>query len=436
MKKVAHPNCVLLHEVYDESNKTYLVLDLITGGTVMDRIIAIDHFSEKDAAAVTADVLTAVQYLHSIGITHRDLKPENLLYASSDPKSPDYNTIKVADFGLSKFVSENAQMKTTCGTPGYVAPEVLDPYLPFTNGYGPEVDLWSLGVVLYIMLCGFPPFYDDSTAVLFKQIRKGEYAFPSPYWDGVSDEAKDLVAKVLVVDAGKRYTAQQCLDHPWITNAGEASAKKLHSGHRAFLLIRKLPIFDNIDPACLQQVTAMLKVVKVETGKPVIQAGEVGDCMYFINSGTVQVFVNGNEVDRLTTGDFFGEVALTVSKQRTADVKSLGNSKGQPVELFQLMRSDFEAVMERFPILKTRLAQIGQARVRRAAAGDEERSSSPDSRSPHASTSPARTSESPSRSSKSPDRSSGARSSAAGGAAGGKETGEKKKGKSKACNQQ
>ena len=244
--------------------------------------------------------------------------------------------------------------------PGYVAPEVLDPYLPFTNGYGPEVDLWSLGVVLYIMLCGFPPFYDDSTAVLFKQIRKGEYAFPSPYWDGVSDEAKDLVTKVLVVDPGKRYTAGQCLDHPWITNAGEASSKKLHSGHRAFLLIRKLPIFDNIDPACLQQVTAMLKVVKVGTGKPVIQAGEVGDCMYFINSGTVQVFVNGNEVDRLTTGDFFGEVALTVSKQRTADVKSLGNSRGADVELFQLMRSDFEAVMERFPILKTRLAQIGQ----------------------------------------------------------------------------
>jgi len=436
MKKVAHPNCVLLHEVYDESNKTYLVLDLITGGTVMDRIIAIDHFSEKDAAAVTADVLNAVQYLHSIGITHRDLKPENLLYASNDPKSPDYNTIKVADFGLSKFVSENSQMKTTCGTPGYVAPEVLDPYLPFTNGYGPEVDLWSLGVVLYIMLCVFPPFYDDSTAVLFKQIRKGEYAFPSPYWDGVSDEAKDLVAKVLVVDPGKRFTAQQCLDHPWITNAGEASAKKLHSGHRAFLLIRKLPIFDNIDPACLQQVTAMLKVVKVEQGKHVIQAGEVGDCMYFINSGTVQVFVNGNEVDRLTTGDFFGEVALTVSKQRTADVKSLGNTSAhsksktsENVELFQLMRSDFEAVMERFPILKTRLAQICQARVKRAAAGDEGAagggrvSPSPEPRSSQSPTA--------SRSSKSPER-TGARTSTVS-AEGGDG---KKKGKSKACHQQ
>jgi len=376
MKKVSHPNCVLLHEVYDESNKTYLIIDLITGGTVMDRIIAIDHFSEKDAAAVTADVLNAIHYLHNIGITHRDLKPENLLYASNDPNSPDYNTIKVADFGLAKFVSESSMMKTTCGTPGYVAPEVLDPYLPFTNGYGPEVDLWSLGVVLYIMLCGFPPFYDDSTAVLFKQIRKGEYTFPSPYWDEVSDGAKDIVSKVLVVDPSKRYTAQQCLDHAWISHAGEASAKKLHSSHRAFLLIRKLSIFDNIDPACLQEVTQKLKVVRIEQGKPVIQAGEVGDCMYFINSGTVQVLVNGSEIDRLTTGDFFGEIALTVSKQRTADVKSLGagachgprgSRQAEAVELFQLMRSDFEATMERYPILKTRLAQIGQARVKRAA---------------------------------------------------------------------
>eukprot|EP00287_Rhodomonas_sp_CCMP768_P007765 CAMPEP_0196728014 /NCGR_PEP_ID=MMETSP1091-20130531/8843_1 /TAXON_ID=302021 /ORGANISM="Rhodomonas sp., Strain CCMP768" /LENGTH=503 /DNA_ID=CAMNT_0042070713 /DNA_START=119 /DNA_END=1630 /DNA_ORIENTATION=- len=376
MKKVSHPNCVLLHEVYDESNKTYLILDLITGGTVMDRIIAIDHFSEKDAAAVTADVLNAVHYLHNIGITHRDLKPENLLYASNDPNSPDYNTIKVADFGLAKFVSESSMMKTTCGTPGYVAPEVLDPYLPFTNGYGPEVDLWSLGVVLYIMLCGFPPFYDDSTAVLFKQIRKGEYTFPSPYWDEVSEGAKDIVSKVLVVDPSKRYTAQQCLDHAWISHAGEASAKKLHSSHRAFLLIRKLSIFDNIDPSCLQEITQKLKVVRIEQGKPVIQAGEVGDCMYFINSGTVQVLVNGSEIDRLTTGDFFGEIALTVSKQRTANVKSLGaasahgprgSRQAEAVELFQLMRSDFEATMERYPILKTRLAQIGQARVKRAA---------------------------------------------------------------------
>ena len=412
MKKVSHPNCVLLHEVYDEPNKTYLVLDLcdpslfaqpalhvpaderaaceavlctcvliyllcrITGGTVMDRIIAIDHFSEKDAAAVTADVLNAIYYLHNIGITHRDLKPENLLYASNDPNSPDYNTIKVADFGLAKFVSEASMMKTTCGTPGYVAPEVLDPYLPFTNGYGPEVDLWSFGVVLYIMLCGFPPFYDDSTAVLFKQIRKGEYTFPSPYWDDVSEGAKDIVSKVLVVDASKRLTAQQCLEHPWIANAGDASAKKLHPAHRAFLLIRKLPIFDNIDPACLQEVTQKLKVKKFGQGQSVIRAGEVGESMYFINAGLVEVLVNDQRVDQLTTGDFFGEIALTVSKQRTADVVSLGShshhgprsAMAADTELFEFLRSDFEAIMEKYPILKTRLAQIGQSRVKRAAA--------------------------------------------------------------------
>eukprot|EP00291_Cryptomonas_curvata_P029839 CAMPEP_0172208050 /NCGR_PEP_ID=MMETSP1050-20130122/34224_1 /TAXON_ID=233186 /ORGANISM="Cryptomonas curvata, Strain CCAP979/52" /LENGTH=532 /DNA_ID=CAMNT_0012887533 /DNA_START=362 /DNA_END=1959 /DNA_ORIENTATION=- len=377
MKKVNHPNCVALHGVFDESSKTYLVLDLITGGTVMDRIIANDHFSEKDAASVTADVLNAIHYLHSIGITHRDLKPENLLYASNDPDSPDYNTIKVADFGLAKFVTENSMMKTTCGTPGYVAPEVLDPYLPFTNGYGPEVDLWSMGVVLYIMLCGFPPFYDDSTAVLFKQIRKGEYTFPSPYWDEVSQGAKDIVSKMLVVDPTKRYTARQCLDHPWIRNAGEASAKKMHSSHRAFLLIRKLPIFDNIDPTCLQEVTVRLKVVRVEQGKFICRAGEPGDCMFFINSGTVQILVNGNEVDRLTTGDFFGEISLTVSSQRTADVKSLGatgchgprgNRPAEAVELFQLDRRDFDAVQDKYPVLKSRLAQIGESRVKRASA--------------------------------------------------------------------
>lgn len=379
MKRVNHPNCVMLYEVFDEPNKTYLVLDLVTGGTVMDRIIALDHFSEKDTAAVTADVLNAIQYLHDVGITHRDLKPENLLYASNDPSSPDYNTIKVADFGLAKFVTESSMMKTTCGTPGYVAPEVLDPYLPFTKGYGPEVDLWSLGVVLYIMLCGFPPFYDDSTAVLFKQIRKGEFTFPSPYWDEVSEGAKDLVSRMLVVDPTKRFTAHQCLDHHWIRNAGEASATKLHSSHRSFLLIRKLPIFDNIDPACLQMVTAKLKAVRVPQGQYVCRSGDVGDSMYFINSGTVSVVVHGNEVSRQGTGEFFGEIALTVSKQRTADVMSLGSTAalgpaaaaGRPaedLELFQLMRSDFEDVMARYPILQTRLAEVGQDRVRRAAA--------------------------------------------------------------------
>ena len=151
----------------------------------------------------------------------------------------------------------------------------------------------------------------------------------------------------------------------------------MHSSHRAFLLIRKLPIFDNIDPTCLQEVTARLKVVRVEQGKYICRAGEPGDCMFFINSGTVQILVNGNEVDRLTTGDFFGEISLTVSSQRTADVKSLGasgchgprgNRPAEAVELFQLDRRDFDAVQDKYPVLKSRLAQIGESRVKRASA--------------------------------------------------------------------
>mmetsp|Transcript_65940 Transcript_65940/g.162287 ORF Transcript_65940/g.162287 Transcript_65940/m.162287 type:complete len:475 (+) Transcript_65940:104-1528(+) len=374
MKKVNHPNCIKLHEVFDEKAKMYMVLDLVTGGELFDRIIARGHYSEKDAANLMYDVVVAIGYLHSVGIVHRDLKPENLLYGSNDEKDPFYNVIKVADFGLAKMVNgkNDHTMTTTCGTPGYVAPEVLEQ----AGGYGPEVDVWSCGVILYILLCGFPPFYDENNAVLFQQIKKGDYSFPSPYWDEVSDSAKDIVSKVLVVDPSKRYTAAECLQHNWILHAGDASAKKLHSSHRAFLLIRKLSIFDNIDPACLQEITQALKAVKIEAGAAVIQAGEVGECMYFINSGTVQVLVNGSEVDRLNTGDFFGEIALTVSKQRTADVKSLGaagshgprnSGPAEPVELFQLARTDFEACMDKYPILKTRLAQIGQARVKRAA---------------------------------------------------------------------
>eukprot|EP00960_Hanusia_phi_P063610 765521-Hanusia_phi.AAC.4 len=377
MMKVSHPNCIRLHEVYDQCEKTYLILDLATGGTVMDRIIALDFFSEKQAAKVTGDVLNAVEYLHNIGITHRDLKPENLLYASNDPNSKYYDTVKVADFGLSKYMGhEDVSMKTTCGTPNYMAPEVLDS--DGFDGYGPEVDIWSVGVILYTMLCGFQPFFEFSTAALFQQIMKAEYSFPSPYWDQVSQEAKHLISKMLVVDRSKRLTAKQCLNHIWfdLASSHDAVVSTLHGSLHAFLLIRKLPVFDNIDPKLQQEVINLLKPKQVPCGEHVIQSGEVADCMYFIQSGSVSVMVDGSEIDRLHAGDFFGEVALTVSELRTADVISLGaksgtrckipsDSKG-PTELLQLMRSDFEQILAKFPVLQSRMVEISQSRVRRA----------------------------------------------------------------------
>ena len=302
MMRVSHPNCVHLHGVFEEKGKIFLVLDLVTGGTLMDRIIEMNHFSEQDAIHVTRDILVAVEYLHSIGITHRDLKPENLLYASGDPASPDYNTIKIADFGLAKVVSGRSTMSTPCGTPNYVAPEVIDPARG-SKVYGPEVDIWSLGVIVYVMLCGFPPFYQTSTPALFKEICKGEFGFPSPYWDGISSQARAFILKTIVKQPKKRMTASECLEHQWIKSGSpDVRSGSLHSFHKAFLLLRKLEIFESIDPMLLHEIAKVLKTVRVREGDYISRAGDKANSMYFVHSGYVQVSVNGNKVDMLTSG--------------------------------------------------------------------------------------------------------------------------------------
>jgi len=382
MKKgCEHPNCVRLYSVWDEPKETYLVLELLTGGTVMDRIVETDHFSERQAAKVTSGVLMALEHIHSLGIAHRDLKPENLMYKSHDINSPDYDTVKVTDFGLANWnFSRRGTMRTACGTPNYIAPEVIlvDEGIERTT-YGTAVDMWSLGVVLYVMLCGFAPFTHENTAALFSMITRGDYTFPSPYWDGISESAKDLVAQMLTVDPEARPSASQCLTHPWICGGALNTTERLHSSHRAFMLIRKLPIFDRVDPQCLQEVTSRLKVVRPEKGECVIRAGDYGECMYFLSEGAVQVLLGGREIDRLFPGDFFGEIALTVSEKRVADVFALGAPKDGsraeiantplerlegPTELFQLSRADFEEIMAQFPIVRTRLAQSGQIKQR------------------------------------------------------------------------
>lgn len=214
MKKLKHPHIIQLIEVLDTSETLYLVLEYVSGGELFDAIINKGSYSESDAAKISKQILEAIQYVHEKGIAHRDLKPENLLLAGpvdeSYPKDEEGDFIKIADFGLSKdFGQEN--LKTSCGTPDYVAPEVLQ-----GEEYDMSVDIWSIGVIIYILLCGFPPFYGNTQKELFDKILNASFNFPSPEWDGVSDSAKNFIKKLLVVDPEKRYTAEQALNDPWI----------------------------------------------------------------------------------------------------------------------------------------------------------------------------------------------------------------------------
>lgn len=222
MHKINHTNVVTLYEIYDTPKHLYMVLELLTGGELFERIVAKGSYSEKEASRLTAQICSAIKYLHDIGIVHRDLKPENLIYKSSDDDAP----IKITDFGLAKFLGKDTPMTTACGTPGYVAPEILK-----NEPYDSAVDMWSLGVILYILLCGFPPFYDENAAGLYSQIKRGEYDFPDPYWTDISASAKDLVSKLLEVNPEKRLSCDQLMQHPWI-GGDEATDNDLGKGFR------------------------------------------------------------------------------------------------------------------------------------------------------------------------------------------------------------
>uniref|UniRef100_A0A0N4ZBC3 Protein kinase domain-containing protein n=1 Tax=Parastrongyloides trichosuri TaxID=131310 RepID=A0A0N4ZBC3_PARTI len=217
LRKLKHPNIVQLLDTFDEKQYVYLVMELVTGGELFDRIVAKGSYTEKDASDLIRQVLEAVAFMHDNGVVHRDLKPENLLYYNQDEESK----IMISDFGLSK-TEESGVMATACGTPGYVAPEVLQ-----QKPYGKAVDVWSIGVIAYILLCGYPPFYDENDANLFAQIIRGEYEFDSPFWDDISDSAKDFISHLMCCDPSQRFSCDQALRHPWISG-NTARTKDIH----------------------------------------------------------------------------------------------------------------------------------------------------------------------------------------------------------------
>ncbi|KAM9382396.1 ribosomal protein S6 kinase alpha-2 isoform 1-T1 [Phaethornis superciliosus] len=218
-----HPNIITLKDVYDDGKYVYLVMELMRGGELLDRILRQKCFSEREASAVLCTITRTVDYLHSQGVVHRDLKPSNILYMD-ESGNPD--SIRICDFGFAKQLrAENGLLMTPCYTANFVAPEVLK-----RQGYDAACDIWSLGILLYTMLAGFTPFAngpDDTPEEILARIGSGKYALTGGNWDSVSDTAKDIVSKMLHVDPHQRLTAVQVLRHPWVVNREYLSQSQL-----------------------------------------------------------------------------------------------------------------------------------------------------------------------------------------------------------------
>lgn len=241
LQEVDHPNIIRLIEVHEDVKYLHLITELYTGGELYDRIMAKTespegHFSEKDAAKLVRSILGAIAYCHDVKqIVHRDLKPENFLFASEDEDAE----IKIIDFGLSRHDTQIGVMNTRVGTPYYVAPEVLK------KVYTKSCDIWSIGVITYILLCGYPPFYGDSDRQIFDSVRNGTFDFPSPEWDTISDHAKAFVTYLLQTNPSKRPMASEALEHEWIMTQFSSLEEVNHTSgqtqtFKTFLGLQKL----------------------------------------------------------------------------------------------------------------------------------------------------------------------------------------------------
>jgi serine/threonine protein kinase len=224
LTRVKHENVIYIKEVFETKRIIYMVLELVEGGELFNHIVNNQRLSEPEARYLFRQIVEGVHHLHSRGIVHRDLKPENLLLAhrkgpappGAAPTSP--FIVKISDFGLSKvlgFDKMSQKMGTVCGTPQYLAPEVIM-HASTKEGYQAHIDMWALGVILFVMLCGYAPFDDSNQASLFDQIRKGQYTFDERYWSNISAEAKDLVTRLMCVDPTKRISSADALQHPWL----------------------------------------------------------------------------------------------------------------------------------------------------------------------------------------------------------------------------
>ncbi|KAJ6246203.1 serine/threonine-protein kinase 17 [Anaeramoeba flamelloides] len=220
LREVKHTNVIQLKEIIESKEKIYIVQEYAKGGELFEHLHTKECLTEKETARIITHILLGTKHLHSLGIVHRDLKPENVLLSNDSINSQ----IKISDFGLSERISKNGNLNTACGTPYYVAPEIIK-----RSGYGQHVDLWSIGVIMYVLLSGYTPFYADTIPKLFEKIKKGNIKFPKEQWGNISSSAIDLIKQFLVVSVPLRITINEALKHPWIVNEGKAPKKIVKS---------------------------------------------------------------------------------------------------------------------------------------------------------------------------------------------------------------
>jgi len=214
LRMIDHPNVIKYYETYEDEKYLHIVMELCSGGDLFDKLIEMGTLNETEVANVMKKLLLAVNHMHGLFVVHRDLKPENFLFSSRDPGAE----IKVIDFGMS-IKHQSSDLTTLVGTPYYLAPEVL------RGKYGKECDIWSLGVVMYLMLCGYQPFEGEDMREIFAKISKGEFNFHGPEWAGVSDSAKDMIRKMMSVNPSKRISIEDALRHPWLAIQRELATR-------------------------------------------------------------------------------------------------------------------------------------------------------------------------------------------------------------------
>ncbi|CAI2365469.1 unnamed protein product [Moneuplotes crassus] len=243
LKRIDHPNIIRFNETYQDEHYYHIVTEYCKGGELYEKVDQLGSLLEEDAKCIIQKLLYTVDYLHKQGICHRDLKPENILFYNLEHDSE----IKLIDFGHSAVIKEEEKFRSRCGTPLYIAPEVLE------GEYDQSCDLWSIGVITYLLLSGIPPFIDDSYEKIFAKIKIGKFAFDGDYWKGISEEAKDFITKLLVVDPSERITSKEAINHKWI----KSDQKKL-----SLKTLYKLKRLGNCDPLKLKFLSIAPNMIK------------------------------------------------------------------------------------------------------------------------------------------------------------------------------